>query len=179
MSELFRLLRFARPYWAALIASTLLMAGVGAGQALVVLLVRSVFDRVLRPDSPDSAVLLVTIPVFQKAVYLQSLVPSYFHNVWTMVAVAILAVFFFKGLCDYLGNYPGQLRRPLRRHRSSPETSSIACVHQDAQFFESNSTGRVMSSIMNDIEKIQVAISHMLADWLRQSFTAVWRCCSS
>ena len=30
-------------------------------------------------------------------------------------------------------------------------------VHQDAHFFESNSTARVMSSIMNDLEKIQVA----------------------
>src|SRR5216684_92968 len=30
-----------------------------------------------------------------------------------------------------------------------------------------------MSSIMNDLEKIQVAMSHILADWLRQSFTAV------
>src|SRR5216684_191076 len=30
-----------------------------------------------------------------------------------------------------------------------------------------------MSSIMNDLEKIQVAMSHILADWLRQSFTAL------
>ena len=37
-------------------------------------------------------------------------------------------------------------------------------LRQDAHFFESNSTGRVMSSIMNDLEKIQVATSHMLAD---------------
>jgi len=170
MSELFRLLRFARPYWAALIASTLLMAGVGAGQALVVLLVRSVFDRVLRPDSPDSAVLLVTIPVFQKALYLQSIVPSYFHNVWTMVAVAIVEVYLFKGLCDYLGNflinYAGfSAITDLRQ-------SVFDCVlHQDAHFFETTSTGHLMSSILNDIDKIQVAISHMLADWLRQVFT--------
>jgi subfamily B ATP-binding cassette protein MsbA len=34
-----------------------------------------------------------------------------------------------------------------------------------------------MSSIMNDIEKIQVATSHILADWLRQSFTAVFLLC--
>ena len=30
-----------------------------------------------------------------------------------------------------------------------------------------------MSSIMNDIDKIQVATSHMLADWLRQFFTVI------
>ena len=47
-------------------------------------------------------------------------------------------------------------------------------LRQDAHFFESNSTGRVMSSIMNDLEKIQVATSHMLADWLRQSFSVIF-----
>jgi subfamily B ATP-binding cassette protein MsbA len=46
-------------------------------------------------------------------------------------------------------------------------------VHQDAHFFEDNSTARVMSSIMNDLEKIQVALSHILADFLRQSFTVI------
>jgi subfamily B ATP-binding cassette protein MsbA len=30
-----------------------------------------------------------------------------------------------------------------------------------------------MSSVMNDIEKIQVATSHMLADWLRRAFSVV------
>ena len=34
------------------------------------------------------------------------------------------------------------------------------------------STGKLMSSIMIDIEKIQVAVSHILADLLRQTFTA-------
>src|SRR5207237_6104430 len=42
------------------------------------------------------------------------------------------------------------------------------------QFFESTSTGKLMSSIMSDIERIQVATSHMLADWLRQSFSAIF-----
>ncbi len=46
-------------------------------------------------------------------------------------------------------------------------------LRQDATFFESNSTGRLMSSIMNDIEKIQLATSHMLADSMRQSFTVI------
>ena len=50
-------------------------------------------------------------------------------------------------------------------------------LRQGAQFFESNSTGRVMSSIMNDIEKIQVATSHMLADLLRQTFTVLFLLC--
>ncbi len=46
-------------------------------------------------------------------------------------------------------------------------------LKQGAEFFESHSTGRLMSSIMNDIDKVQLATSHILADLLRQTFTAV------
>ena len=48
-------------------------------------------------------------------------------------------------------------------------------VHQDAHFFEANSTARVMSSIMNDLEKIQVALSHILADCCGKA-SRRWRC---
>ncbi|HVT91504.1 MAG TPA: ABC transporter ATP-binding protein [Bryobacteraceae bacterium] len=172
MKELARLLRFARPYWAALLASTVLMAGVGGGQALVVLLVRTVFDRVLQPDTPDALVVLVNIPVIHRALYLQQIVPSFVHNVWSMVAVAIVEVYLFKGLCDYLGNflinYAGFSAVTDLRQRV------FDCVlHQDAHFFETNSTGGLMSAILNDIDKIQEAVSHMLADWLRQVFTLI------
>ena len=89
-----------------------------------------------------------------------------------MVAVAILATFFIKGLCDYFGNY-------LVNYVGFAAVTDLRqkvfdrVLRQDANFFESNSTGRLMSSIMNDLEKIQVATSHILADWLRQSFTAL------
>ncbi len=78
-----------------------------------------------------------------------------------------------KGLCDYFGNYfinyvGFSAVTDLR------QTVFDRVLRQDAHFFESNSTGRVMSSIMIDLEKIQVATSHMLADWLRQSFSVVF-----
>ncbi len=74
-------------------------------------------------------------------------------------------------MCDYCGNY-------LINYVGFSAVTDLRqavftrVLHQDANFFENNSTGRVMSSIMNDLEKIQVALSHILADWLRQSFTA-------
>jgi subfamily B ATP-binding cassette protein MsbA len=40
-------------------------------------------------------------------------------------------------------------------------------------FFQRHSTGQLMSNILNDIEKIQLAVSQVLADFLRQSFTLV------
>jgi subfamily B ATP-binding cassette protein MsbA len=148
------------------------MACVGAAQALTALLIGPVFDRVLNPASADAPVLLFTIPFLKRDVYLDAFMPASIHNVWTMVAISILAVFAIKGLCDYFANYlinyvGFSAVTDLR------QTVFDRVLQQDAQFFESNSTARVMSSIMNDLEKIQVALSHILADWLRQSFTAL------
>src|SRR5262249_14653809 len=105
MRDLFRLLRFVRPYTAPLLLSVILMAGVGAAQALMALLIGPVFDRVLKPDSPESPVPLANIPGFNHPIYLHDFMPASVHNVWTMVAIAIAGAFLFKGLCDYLGNY--------------------------------------------------------------------------
>jgi subfamily B ATP-binding cassette protein MsbA len=148
------------------------MACVGAAQALTALLIKPIFDRVLNPQSADAPVRLFTIPLWNRDVYLDQFVPHGLHNVWNMVAFGILAVFLAKGLCDYLANY-------LINYVGFSAVTDLRqavfdrIVRQDAHFFEANSTARVMSSIMNDIEKIQVATSHILADWLRQSFTAI------
>jgi subfamily B ATP-binding cassette protein MsbA len=173
MTEFRRLLRFVRPYSAPLLASVVLMAAVGAAQGFMAVLIGPVFDRVLKPDSPDSLVPLITFPGFTRPIYLQDILPAGIHNVWTMVAVAILATFLIKGLCDYFGNY-------LVNYVGFAAVTDLRqkvfdrVLRQDANFFESNSTGRLMSSIMNDLEKIQVATSHMLADWLRQSFSVIF-----
>jgi len=172
VSELGRLLQYSRRYSGYLLLSVVLMALVGAAQALTVRLIGPIFDRVLNPSSPDSPVLLFTIPIWNHRVFLDSFMPADVHNVWTMVASGILAVFTIKGLCDYAGNY-------LVNYVGLSAVTDLRqdvfdrVVHQDAHFFESNSTARVMSSIMNDLEKIQVAMSHILADLLRQSFTAI------
>src|SRR5271170_5703670 len=172
MRELTRLLRYSRPYVPHLTASVVLMMCVGAAQGLTALLIGPIFDRVLNPQSADAPVLLFTIPFLKHPVYLSGLIPVPIHNVWTLVAISIVAVFLLKGLCDYGGNY---LINYVGLSAVTDLRQSVfdRVVHQDANFFENNSTARVMSSIMNDLEKIQLALSHILADWLRQSFTAL------
>ncbi|HYK59153.1 MAG TPA: ABC transporter transmembrane domain-containing protein [Bryobacteraceae bacterium] len=172
MNEFGRLLRYSRPYTAHLLFSVILMACVGAAQGLTVLLIGPIFDRVLNPQTADAPVLLYTVPVWNRPIYLDNFMPAGVHNIWTMVAAGLLVLFANKGLCDYLGNY-------LVNYVGFSAVTDLrqevfdCVVHQDAHFFESNSTARVMSSIMNDLEKIQVATSHILADLLRQSFTAL------
>jgi subfamily B ATP-binding cassette protein MsbA len=172
MKELLRLLRYSRAYTGHLLGSVVLMACVGAAQAMTALLIGPVFDRVLNPASAEAPVILFTIPVLNYPVRLEVFMPAAIHNVWTMVAVGILAVFAIKGICDYAANY-------LINYVGFSAVTDLRqdvfdrVIHQDAHFFEANSTARVMSSIMNDLEKIQVATSHILADFLRQSFTAL------
>ena len=173
MRELGRLLSYSRRYIPHLLASVVLMAAVGAAQGLTALLIGPIFDRVLNPQSADAPVPLFTLPWWKHTIYLDSFMPAGVHNVWVMVALAILVVYATKGLCDYFGNY-------LVNYVGLSAVTDLRqdvfdrVVHQDAHFFEANSTARVMSSIMNDLEKIQVATSQILADWLRQSFTAVF-----
>jgi len=164
-----RLLTLAQPYGPRLLAAMLLMLGVGAMQGLTARLIQPVFDRVLNPRSANEPVLLFQWP--GGALHLNDLLPGQIQNVWTLVAVSILLVFLLKGLFDYWGNYlindvglsvVTDLRQRVFDH----------VLRQDASFFAANSTGRLMSSIMSDIDKIQVATSHLLADWFRQVFTA-------
>lgn len=170
MKDLFRLLAFVRPYTLPLLASVVLMAIAGAAHALTALLVKPIFDRVLNPQSPEAPVLLTIIPVINQPLYLHHLVPQ--MNVWTMVAVSILAVFLIKGLADYAGNYLVNYVG-FSAVTDLRQTAFTKVLQQDAAFFEANATGRLLSSIMNDLEKIQVATSHILADFLRQFFSAL------
>ncbi|MCL4781513.1 MAG: ABC transporter ATP-binding protein/permease [Bryobacterales bacterium] len=172
MKDLGKLLSYSRPYWPHLLASVVLMAYVGAAQAMLALLIKPIFDRVLAPGEVMQATPLVTIPGINYTVYLDQLVPSGLSGTMWMVAFAILMVFATKGICDYAGNYlvnyVGFSAVTDLRQRVFDKV-----LRQSARFFEQNNTSAMMSAIMLDLEKIQVATSHILADLLRQGFTAM------
>ncbi len=172
MKDLMRLLRYVRPYLPLLFLSVVLMACVGATQGLMALLIGPIFDRVLNPATADAPVALFKVPISGSTVYLNQLIPIDIHRVWTMIAVGILAVFLLRGLLDYVGNYLVSYVG-LSAVTDLRQTVFDKILRHGAEFFESHSTGRLMSSIMNDIEKIQVATSNMLADLLRQFFIVV------
>ena len=148
------------------------MAAAGGSTAMMALLIGPIFDRVLNASAANTPVKLYTDPIFHHSFYLSNFVPVSIHNVWTMVAFAILAVFLTKGVCDYFGNYLVNYVG-FSAVTNLRDTVFDKVLKQGAEFFESHSTGRLMSSIMNDIDKVQLATSHILADLLRQTFTAV------
>jgi ATP-binding cassette, subfamily B, bacterial MsbA len=168
-----RLLRYALPYWWQILASVTLMALVGLLDAGRVLLIGPIFDSVLRPDSQDKTIRLFKLPGSDRFLDLQQLVPSHFHNPWTMVAFALVAATVLKGIFDYVGtflvNYAGfgmitDLRDDLYN----------AILRSSAAFFTKHTTGTLLSTIINDIEKVQYAMSSVLAEFLQQFFTFVF-----
>jgi len=170
--RLLRLLHYVRPYSLAVFASVILLAAVGLLDAFRLILVRPIFDGVLRPESTTHELLLFRIPG-NGPVYLHQFLPSYFHNAWTMVAVALVGATFLKGVCDYCGtylvNFAGfgmitDLRNEL-----------FDCIlRRSLGFFQRHSTGTLLSTIINDVERVQYAMSAVLGEFLQQAFTLLF-----
>jgi subfamily B ATP-binding cassette protein MsbA len=165
-----RLLGYARRYWFLLAVSVVLMAIVGAMTAARTLLIKPVLGRVLRPAADAVSTPIFTI--FGKSLYLEQFFPASIHNVFTIVAISILFVFAMRGICDYLGDYLTSLVG-FSAVKDLRNDVFDKVLRHGAAFFENTSTGRLMSSVMSDIDKIQVASSDMLADVLRQIFSVI------
>ena len=176
MRRIWRLLRYARPYALYTLASVVLMAVVGAMAALRIYLIKPIFDKVLRPDQQGGDFLLFRIPWVNRLIDLHFLVPSHFHNAWTVVAYALVVSAILKSVCDYTGtyliNYGGfgmitDLRNDLYD----------AILRRSVAFFQKHSTGVLLSTIINDIERVQFAMSTIMADFLQQFFTLLAMTC--
>jgi subfamily B ATP-binding cassette protein MsbA len=171
--QLIRLLRYLVPYSLQLLSGSLLLAGVGFFWTFRLVLLRPILDRVLNPSSGSENIQLLAIPGTHHIIYLQSLVPSRLHNAWTVVAYALVVSSVLKGICDYAGtylvNYAGygmitSLRNDLYE----------VVLRRSAAFFQKHSTGTLISTIVNDIERVQFAMSSVLAEFLEQFFTFVF-----
>jgi len=170
MRQLTRLLRYVGPYWWQLLASVMLLAGVGLLDAFRLLLVGPILDRVLNPSSGSDNIRLFTVPGTTHAIYLQRFVPAHLHNAWTIVAYALVVSTVLKGLCDYAGtylvNYAGfGMITDLRNHLYD------SVLQRSAAFFQKHTTGTLISTIVSDIERVQYALSSVLAEFLQQFFT--------
>ena len=173
MRQLTRLLRYLVPYWWQFIPSIFLLAAVGFLDAFRVLLIGPVLDRVLNPSSGSDKILLFTIPHTNHTIYLQRFVPTHFHNAWTIVAFAFVGSTVLKGIFDYAGtylvNYAGYgLITDLRNSLYD------SILRRSAAFFQRHTTGTLISTIVSDIERVQSAMSSVMAEFLQQFFTFVF-----
>ena len=171
--QLTRLIRYVFPFLVQLLPGVLLLAAVGFLEAFRLMLLKPVLDRVLVPSSGSENIILFTIPKIDKPVYLQWFVPAHFHNAWTIVAYALVAATVTKGVFDYAGTY-------LVNHAGFGMITNLrndlynSVLRRSAAFFQKHTTGTLISTIINDIERVQFAMSSVLADFLQQVFTFVF-----
>jgi len=173
MKRFFRLLRYGLPYSLQWLPGVLLLAAVGVLDTFRVLLLQPIFDQVLRPDAPEGPILL-GLPNSRWHFDLRQLIPHFLHihNAWDVVAFALVVSTVLKGLCDYLGtylvNYAGfGTITDLRNHLYE------ATMRRSSSFFHKHPTGTILSTLINDVDKVQTALSSVLGEFLQQFFTFV------
>ena len=158
-----------KPFLPLIAAATLLMGLATGLKGFLAILVGPVMDYVLVPDPPDR-VLLGTLPLLSKEIYLEQINPFPFEVPWLVVGLLGVLATLAKGVSEYsstyLVNYVGQ--SCVARLRA---TAYENVVYQSSHFFYNHTTGNLISRITNDIEKIQFAFSTNLADALKQTLT--------
>src|SRR5260221_3947043 len=173
MRQLTRFVRYVVPFLPQLLPGVFLLAGVGFLEAFRLILLKPVLDRVLNPASGSENILLFTVPNTGAPVYLQRFVRTYFHSAWTMVAYALVASTLLKGLFDYAGTY-------LVNHAGFGMITNLrndlynSVLRRSAAFFQKHTTGTLISTIINDIERVQYAMSSVLAEFLQQFFSFIF-----
>jgi ATP-binding cassette, subfamily B, bacterial MsbA len=173
MRQLTRLIRYVLPFLVQLLPGIFLLAAVGFLEAFRLMLLKPVLDRVLNPASGSENIVLFTLPRLDKPVYLQWFVPTHLHNAWTIVAFALVASTVVKGIFDYTGTY-------LINHAGFGMITNLrndlynSVLRRSAAFFQKHTTGTLISTIINDIERVQFAMSNVLAEFLQQAFTFIF-----
>jgi subfamily B ATP-binding cassette protein MsbA len=173
MNRFPRLLRYGLPYWLELLPGVLLLAMVGALDTFRILLFQPIFDQVLRPDAPEGPILL-GLPHSQWHFDLRLAIPRFMHmhNAWVVVAFALVVSTLAKGLCDYTGtylvNYAGfGTITDLRNHLYE------VTLRRSSSFFHKHATGTILSTLINDVDRVQVAVSSVISEFLQQFFTFI------
>jgi ATP-binding cassette, subfamily B, bacterial MsbA len=171
-ADIWRLLKYLRPYTPLLAFGIFLISIMGVADGLVALAIKPALDVVLNPHSTVQTLALFTIPRTNYVIDLHAFVPHRIHHVWSVFSLALLFIFLAKGGAEYFGTILIQFAglsgvTDLRNGLYSK------IVLQPAGFFQQNATGRVMSAVISDVEQIRSAFSDWLADLFRQVFAFV------
>jgi ATP-binding cassette, subfamily B, bacterial MsbA len=170
--EFRRLLGYLSPYTWLLAIGVVLMAAMGIAEGLVPLAIAPAVDVVLNPQSALQKLVLFRVPGTDHILYMNDLVPSRVHHVWSVFALGLLFIFLFKAVAEYFGGtliqYVGLSAVTDLRDRVYRKV-----VQQPVGFFHHNPVGRVMSAVISDIEQLRSAFSDYMADFFRQIFNLI------
>ena len=172
MKRILRLLGYMRPYVLYSSISVLLTAVVALLAGFRMLLIKPIIDNVLSAAASPDQVLIFSIPHTHAHINLQRFLPHHFHNAWTVVAVALVGSAIIKSIADYLGtllaNKAGfgmitDIRNDLYN----------SVLRRSTAFFQRHTTGMLISALINDVERVQSAMTTVLSDFLQQLFTLI------
>ena len=173
MKRFFRLAGYIVPYGLQSLLGVVLLAVVGLLDPLRIALVGPILNTVLNPSTKTSTIpLLPNLPA-RWHLDLEKFVPPHIHNAWAVVAFALIAATVLKGICDYAGtylvNYAGfGMITDLRNHLYE------TIMRSSASFFHKHPTGTILSTLINDVERVQTAVSSVLSEFLQQIFTFIF-----
>ena len=147
-----------------------LLAFVAVAEGLIALIIAPIFDRVLNPTASDSRLELFKVPFSDHTIYLNQFFPPTIHNVWTVVSIALLVVFFAKAVAEFGG---GLLIQAIGHSAITDLRNQLYAklIRQPIGFFQHQPAGRLISTVINDVERARLALSEYLADVFRQSFS--------
>lgn len=167
--QLRRLLGYIRPYSFRMGAGVALLAVVAMAEGVIALMIAPMIDRVLTPSVADSNLPLVKLPFGGPTIYLNHFFPPSVHNVWTVLSFSLLFVFLVKAVSEFLGNLLVQSVGHLAVTDLRNEVYR-KIIRQPVGFFQHQPAGRLISAVINDVERARLALSEYLADVFRQGF---------
>jgi len=167
MNELRRLFGYLRPHIGLFLLAILLMHVVALSEGVIRALLVPISDGLLAASGA-----LRAVPRANNLIDFQRYLPLNTEGSWYLIAVLLIAFTAVKGIADFFSNYVmarvGQkavfdLRTSLYDH----------ILQQSAWFFTIHHTNLLTSHLVNDAEKIELAVSRTLTDALRESFMLI------
>jgi subfamily B ATP-binding cassette protein MsbA len=152
-----------------MLLGVVLLAFVAMAEGVIALIIAPIFDRVLNPAASDSRLALFRVPFSDRTIYLNQFFPSSIHNVWTVVSIALLVVFFAKAVAEFGGTF---LIQAIGHSAITDLRNQLYAklIRQPIGFFQHQPAGRLISTVINDVERARLALSEYLADIFRQGF---------
>ncbi|HKM90626.1 MAG TPA: ABC transporter ATP-binding protein [Candidatus Acidoferrales bacterium] len=169
-AELSRLLSYLRPHRRRLGVAIFLMFLVGISEGLTALMIIPAMDKVLDPSLSDSKLTLVRIPFTGRTLMLNSLFPASIHHVWAVFSISLLILFVVKGVSEFFSTSSIQFVG-LSAVTTLRNSVYSRLIRQPVGFFEDNPTGRLMSTVISDVERIKGALAEWFADFFRHTFS--------
>jgi len=164
-----RFYQLLRPRLGLFGVSLILLSGVGLFEILITSLVIPLFDNVLTATPADTAMTSNGMARRFLEIVNQGLsaLPG---SLVTQLALALVLLTFFKGVCLYYSNYSmGYVGQRILMEIRTRLFSHV--LKQSMSFFSLNSTGKLMSRIGSDVEQLQEAVSSSLGEFFREIIT--------